>query len=214
MRRILIASATFISAFGAQTANAQDIELSGKAEIATSSINDDFNELISDEPLGKVTVLAEFGDMYVEAYFNGGLDRPLDGDGTEAGILFGTEREVGGITARAAIGRYDNYAGQGIGEGDWIVSLGAEHQGFSIDAIAFIGASDTVAVRTAYEAQITDRVTLTASAVWLTAYGAINPGFAAEYALNDRVSARFSVIYPETTDGQKLFAAFSVAFGF
>lgn len=214
MRKVpILAAVLAVIGLGAQSANAQEVTVEiGSSYIDTGTFNDRF----SDEPIVRLTGLAMVTEeIYVEGYVYSGFTDPFNDDSSEYGLEVGGEWEVAESTIlNIAGGRWANYYGEGFSAGDWFVAARVTHGNFTIAATALSGDTDMVILHAQHELPVAERLTIVPSVAYYTADGTFNPGLSASYSLRDDVAVNLGVVYPETDEGRKLYAAVSITFTF
>lgn len=196
-------------------ATAQEVE--GEIGLHSAYIDvESFNDRFSDEPMVEFVLLIDAGrGFYVEPYVASGFDRPLRDMSSEFGFEAGWSGSVGsGLDLNVAAGRWANYQGAGLDDGDWFGRIGVSRDGLAASVSLLRGASDTILLNAGYEMRVGSRATLTPSVAYVTADNTLNLGAELRYELSTTVAVSGRAAAPETEEGREVYGSFGIIFSF
>ncbi len=158
-----------------------------------------FNERVSDRPVVQATASVELGrGFYVEPYAYSGFRRPFADAGAEYGMEGGWAGNlVAGYQVNAALGRWANYAGEGLGAGDWFARVGLTRGAFEASATMLRGDTGGLLLNARHEFRLAQRVRVTPSGAYASSGRALTPGVELFHGLGGHWALAVRAVAPE-----------------
>lgn len=180
-----------------------------------------FNDVYSDKPSLQFDATFDLNKIakgaYVSAYAYTGFDKPFGDSSSEYGLELGGEWDIAdSLTFNLAGGRYANYEGRGFDAGDWYGKVSVSYAQLTVSASVLNGEDDTVLFNGSYELQVGERLSITPSVAYLTAYHEFNPAIAVSYRLLDGLSLSAKAVAPKdgATGKRKAYGAVRLSYDF
>ena len=175
-----------------------------------------FNDRFSPDPVIQFTGTLELGrGLYVEPYVYTGFHRPFRDQSSEYGAEIGWEADIGhGFEANFAAGRWANYQGMGLHEGDWFGRVGVSRGDLDVSASLLRGVDDTVLLNAEYSLKPTTSLRVTPKIAYLTAGSTLNLGVEVSYEIAPHFFLQARMVAPTVPENDHLYGSIGAGFSF